>query len=68
MRRLRPEDWKIQVRSDCMLIAAHVSGPLGDSPHWTRVELSDLPEDFYNLDNLKRIIVSVVDRLNTSGR
>jgi hypothetical protein len=58
MRRLPREQWKIRREGEVVLLAADERA---GAYWWTRYELSDLPNDLLDLDDLARIGIEVID-------
>ena len=58
MKRLPVEEWRVRFYSDFIAVAAHING---GGLYWTKYRLSDFPQNFIGLDDLKAAIVDVVD-------
>jgi hypothetical protein len=58
MKNLPVEDWCVQFYPDFVAVAAHQNG---GGMYWTKYRLSDFSKDIIGLNDLKRVIVNVVD-------
>lgn len=60
-RPLPVEQWLVGFEGGCIVVAAHVNGPDPGCLFWTRIELSDFPQDDIGLGDLKGAFIEAVD-------
>lgn len=58
LERLPVEAWRVQFYRDFIGVAAHLHG---GGLYWTKYHLSDFPQDCFALENLKSVLVNVVN-------